>query len=456
VKKLTPSKLNETFATSTALAVAVVVSVAGITATPIARAADLWSLYEQAVDNDPSFARQRFLYQAEQQKIVQARAQMRPNVSLTGSYGRQHQRVWSNAPTGGGKSHYGAASLGLTARQNLYDRSIRSGVETAKDQVRLASLDLTASRQDLALAIAQRYFAALRAMDNLSVAKREVAAVGRQLDLARERLDVGLGTRTDLTEAESRFKIAEVSEIESRNEIDDALRALQELTGTSPAELAALSDDAPMNPPTPTDLQTWIEIALENSLTIRQSRQQAAIVRRDIQRQRDARYPSVDLVFNENLSDTSGGIGGFGSERESRSLALQFSVPLYQGGAISSRIEEAEFRYRAALKSVDALVRLTERNVRDAFLDVTSTIERVDALRQAVEASQATVNAKKEGFDAGVNTNIDVLDAQRDLFRAQRDYLGARYDYVLTTLDLDRAAGLLDDDDVARINDWLE
>jgi len=375
VNKLTPKFLIA----------AVVVFTSGFTAAPVARAADLWSLYEQAVDNDPSFARQRFLYQAEQQKIVQARAQMRPSVSLTGSYGRQRQRVWSNAPVGGdGKSHHAAASLGLTATQNLYNRSL---------------------------------------MDNLSVAKREVAAVGRQLDLARERLDVGLGTRTDLTEAESRFKIAEVSEIESRNEIDDALRALQELTGTSPAELAPLSDDAPMSPPTPTDLQTWIEIALENSLAIRQSRQQAAVVRRNIQQQRDARYPSVDLVFNENLSDTSGGIGGFGSERESRSLALQFSVPLYQGGAISSRIEEAEFRYRAALKNVDALVRLTER---------------------------------KEGFDAGVNTNIDVLDAQRDLFRAQRDYLGARYDYVLTTLDLDRAAGLLDDDDVARINDWLE
>lgn len=438
------------------LAAAALVFLAGVTSVTEVRAADLWSLYEQAIDNDPSFARQRYLYQAEQQKIVQARAKMRPSVALTGSYGRQHQRVWSNAPNADGKSHFAAGSLGLTATQNLYDRSLRTGVETAKDQVRLASLDLTASRQDLALAIAQRYFAALRAMDNLSVAKREVAAVGRQLNLARERLDVGLGTRTDLTEAESRFKLAEVSEIESQNEIDDALRALQELTGSSPAELAALADDAPMNPPTPADLQTWIEIALENSLALRQSRQQAAIVRQNIEVQRDSRYPSVDLVFNENLSDTSGGIGGFGSERESRSLSLQFSVPLYQGGAISSRIEEAEFRYRAALKNVDALVRLTERNVRDAFLDVTSTIERVDALAQAVQASESTVNAKKEGFDAGVNTNTDVLDAQRDLFRAQRDYLGARYDYVLRSLDLDRAAGLLDDEDVARINDWLE
>lgn len=421
-----------------------------------ASAADLWTLYEQAVENDPTFASQRYLYQAQQQKIVQARAQMRPNVSLTGNYGRQRQRVWTNAASGGGKAHYATGAIGLSARQSLYDRSLRSGVEIAKDQVRLASLDLTASRQDLALAISQRYFAALRAMDNLSVAKREVAAVGRQLDLARERLDVGLGTRTDLTEAESRFKLAEVSEIESSNEIDDALRALQELTGSSPAELAPLSDDAPMNPPTPTDLQTWLDIARENSLAIRQSRQQASITRRDIERQRDGRYPSVDLVFNENLSDASGGIGGFGSERESRSLAVQFSVPLYQGGAVSSRIEEAEFRYRAALKNVDALVRATERAVRDAFLDVTSTIERVDALRQAVEASQSTVDAKKEGFDAGVNTNIDVLDAQRDLFRAQRDYLGARYDYVLTSLSLDQAAGLLDDDDVARINEWLE
>ena len=53
------------------------------------------------------------------------------------------------------------------------------------------------------------------------------------------------------------------------------------------------------------------------------------------------------------------------------------------------------------------------------------------------------------------STNIEVLDAQRDLFRAERDYLKARYDYVLQVLLLEQLAGQLDESDIARINHWL-
>ena len=65
-------------------------------------------------------------------------------------------------------------------------------------------------------------------------------------------------------------------------------------------------------------------------------------------------------------------------------------------------------------------------------------------------------NKVRVGFAAGLITNLDVLDAQRDLFQARRNYLRARYDYVLAVLNLEQAAGQLDEDDVARVNNWLE
>ena len=55
----------------------------------------------------------------------------------------------------------------------------------------------------------------------------------------------------------------------------------------------------------------------------------------------------------------------------------------------------------------------------------------------------------------GLNTNIEVLDGQRDLFRAKRDYLKERYDYVLEILQLEALIGNLDSDDLRRVNAWL-
>ena len=51
---------------------------------------------------------------------------------------------------------------------------------------------------------------------------------------------------------------------------------------------------------------------------------------------------------------------------------------------------------------------------------------------------------------------MDVLNAQRDLFAAKRDLSVARYDYALDILRLKQAAGVLNEDDLAEINSWLE
>ena len=85
----------------------------------------------------------------------------------------------------------------------------------------------------------------------------------------------------------------------------------------------------------------------------------------------------------------------------------------------------------------------------------TGFVDRHSAPRQAVIAAEATVEAKDEGFSAGLITNLDVLDAQRDLFAAQRDYLSERYQYILAVFTLEQAVGTLDIEDINRVNGWL-
>jgi outer membrane protein len=80
----------------------------------------------------------------------------------------------------------------------------------------------------------------------------------------------------------------------------------------------------------------------------------------------------------------------------------------------------------------------------------------VRALAQAVVASESALDAKKTGYEAGINTNVQVLDAQRDLFSARRDYAQARYNYLLNLLQLKEAAGILSAEDIKQINSWLE
>jgi outer membrane protein len=76
----------------------------------------------------------------------------------------------------------------------------------------------------------------------------------------------------------------------------------------------------------------------------------------------------------------------------------------------------------------------------------------VQALRQSVAAQQNALEAKEEGFRAGLFGLLPVLDAQRDLYLARRDFEQSRYDYLLNRLRLKLAAGTLSEVDLAGID----
>jgi outer membrane protein len=103
---------------------------------------------------------------------------------------------------------------------------------------------------------------------------------------------------------------------------------------------------------------------------------------------------------------------------------------------------------------------MTEKMVlqqtRQAYLGVLAGMSYVKALQQALQSSEKALRATNAGFEVGTRTAIEVLDAQRELFRGQRDFASARYEYLLNTLRLKSAVGLLSNDDLEQINNWLE
>jgi outer membrane protein len=131
-------------------------------------------------------------------------------------------------------------------------------------------------------------------------------------------------------------------------------------------------------------------------------------------------------------------------------------VPIYSGGAVSSRVREATYLHQASQNQLERIARQTERETRDAFLSVNSEISRVQALGQAVESSQTALRATEAGFEVGTRTTVDVLQSRRQLFEAQRDYANSRYVYVVNALLLKQAAGILREADIEEVDSWLK
>jgi outer membrane protein len=170
--------------------------------------------------------------------------------------------------------------------------------------------------------------------------------------------------------------------------------------------------------------------------------------------------PTLDLVANysRNLSNptivSGGGVLG-SSDITTKSVGLQFNMPLFQGGVTQSKYREAEAGRDKARQDLENARRSVAVQTRQAYLGVVSGISQVKALQQALKSSQSLLESSKLGQSVGVKTNLDVLNAQQQLYSTRRDLYQAEYNYLLSRLHLKDAVGTLGEEDLNGVNQAL-
>lgn len=407
---------------------------------------DLLGVYQQAKTHDPQLRIALAQQASRNEARPQALAALQPNITLSGQLDYQKQRLTT------GTDNYASHNLTLSLAQPLYRRAAWLALDQVDKQLAQAQLDYQAAEQSLIVRTAQAYFAVLAAQDELSFARREKTAIARQLDQAQQRFAVGLVAMTEVYEAQARFDQAGANQLSAEHALDNAREVLREITGTVPAELVGLGDTMRLQVPEPNSIQAWNEQAQQHNLSIRVADLACAIAQDTIAIRQSAHYPTLDLsaTIGRARSQATTSI-----DSDTSRIGLQLAVPLYQGGGTESKIREAQFLYQVALEQRMQRRRAIDRQVRNAYRGIQTSIARVQALQATQISAQSALDATQAGFEAGTRTLVDVLNSQRDLYRAKRDYAQSRYNYVLNTLLLLQAAGTLSEEDMRRVNTRL-
>ena len=269
---------------------AVIISAVLISVSGKAGAADLWEIYNLALINDPSFQAAVVEHHATELNYPLAKSDFGPTLRGTAQIGRQNSDRSGSSETS--DDHLAA----LDALWPLYDKVNRIEIDQAEIQVEASALLLINARHNLMLRVADRYFRVLASQDAQEVAQAEKIANRRQMDLASERLEVGLGTQTDFFDAKARFKQAEANEIQAQNSINNNIASLREIIGATPEALDPLSEDAPLLLPTPNDVDAWIGRALQNNVPLQVQMLNTNIALEEIERQKSVRSPVLGVA----------------------------------------------------------------------------------------------------------------------------------------------------------------
>ncbi|WP_131110232.1 TolC family outer membrane protein [Sulfuricystis thermophila] len=423
----------------------------------IAQAADLLQVYRDATAWDAQYAAARAARDAGLEKLPQGRAGLLPSIGLSANTTWNESDTTLRATGTTVSRNYNSNGWNVSLSQPLFRWQNWVGYKQAELAAALAEVQFVQASQDLIVRVAQAYFDVLLAQETLATAQAQKAAIAEQLEAAKKSFEVGSATITDTHEAQARYDLAMAAEIAAENDLAVKRQALRTLTGKEPETLKGLRSGVQIDPPQPADPAQWVSQAETGNLAVQLAQSNFEITSREIEKQRAGHYPTLDLVatYGKSGSGFSSSAGG-GVDVKSSTIGLQLALPIYAGGAVSSREREAAALSEKARAELDNARRQAALAARQAYLGVSSGLAQVKALEAGVASSQLALESNKLGYEVGVRINIDVLNAQSQLFDTKQKLAKARLDTLIAQLKLKAAAGTLSEADLAAINALLE
>jgi protease secretion system outer membrane protein len=413
------------------------------------QAITLVEAYTLARDNDPTFQAAFYAHQAGQEFKALGRSNLLPVV--TASYSRYKNHADIDFDNGLVKRteqrDYASQTASVQLRQPLINFDGYARYKQGVAQTSLSDQEFAIREQELILRVFNRYAAVLYAEDMLGLAKSKRAAYSAQKQANLFMYENGEGTKTDILESQAKYDLAEADIVEAQNILTDARATLNKVLGKKIDQIQPLIEDFATLPVEPVNLEQWESLALKSNLELAAQRHTLEVAEQEVNRSKAAYMPRLDAVmsWSNNVSDTT---NTYNQDATVNSIGLQFTLPIYSGGATPARVSQSKANLLKAKAEFDEKANAVIIELQKQFNLVLDSQLRLTALTTAVNSAQLLVTATHKSIKGGTRTNIDVLNAESQLFEAKGDLLLARYNYLQSYLNLKKVVGTLGFDDL--------
>ena len=414
--------------------------VVGGTAVSPAAALTIEEALAQAYRNSPQLAAERARVRGRDEQIGQALANWRPRVVVEGSAGVAQRRFNQTLGAARGDRETDTShpyQAGLTVTQSLY-RGGRNDAQTRRveeeilsDRARLSSVE-----QDVLLAALVAYVDVVRDRAVVELNANNQRVLKRQLEATTDRFRVGEVTRTDVALARSRLSRANADLIRARGTLTDSRANFANIVGV-PAE--GLEEVKPLSELPATEDDAVARARSDGFAVVRARHGERAARQRVLEIEGELR-PTVSvsgqIARALDLSDSN-------TETDRMELTGRVSVPLYQSGAVSSRIRAAKHTVVQRRNEFLLAVRGAVTTATKRWEDYKTAEAGIAAFSEAVRAARIALEGVEQEALVGSRTVLDVLDAEQELLDARVSLVRARRDLVVATYALRSAVAEL-------------
>ena len=373
------------------------------------------------------------------------RAWLLPYVEVSGSLQRRRRNTAYDIPQTVFKTdlNYNENTIGVKVVQTLFDLGRWAGYRQGELSAEAGELKLQLERQRLILETTRAFLDAGTAGATLAAARAREAAAGKLAAQVTAAERVGTAAMPERLDAEARRDQARAERLQAENEMNQARAVLASLTGRAVHELQ-LPQIAP-DPVNGAALKPglWEEKAAGDALAVKLAEVQFGVAEQGKRKALSGALPRLQAFGEASRDRSSDSILNRGATVRDQAVGVQVSMPLYAGGGTTAQMRKSEKEALQAEFSLADDVRLARLSARQALLARQSATARYSAMTLAVASARKATEAAHRGYEVGLRSITEVLDADERSFAAERNRAAAVAQLVFAELQLRASVGEL-------------
>ena len=414
-------------------------------------AADLVDVYNRAIQNNDDYRITKNDKEITVQQYNQTAASIFPEVSFQAGVRETNINRYIGPGT---NTDFKTDSYNLTLKQPIFRLSFFDELDKSDAIAKKSEKNLSLQKKKITLKTTELYFRLISHSNHLNEKNELLELSEKRYSHASKLYSNGSITKTALLKYKSDVDSSRINKEMAQNDYENSKGDLYVFVGKRISEVHNVDTQIEIknNQYEPSSV---FKKAVSKYEVIQMANYDLDISQNTFEANKSQHFPTVDLVASYDYSDVTGGARFGANKRESNTVGLTITLPIYQGGYQSAKVNESRYRLENAQIKYDQTLKILEKEINDKITKHNIQKNVVNNQKEKYNLSNLKYIAAKEGYRTGIYTDTELQQSKIELISAKNRYIDSILNYILLDLDIKQYISQIGIDEIEEINSIL-
>lgn len=335
------------------------------------------------------------------------------------------------------------ASGGIDVTQILFDGQVFVGLKARSTVMNLASQTAEVTKEQIKANVYKLYYQLVVGNRQASSIDANIERFEKLLADSKEMYKNGFVEKLDVDKVEVQLNNLKTEKEKISNQLQMGNAALKFLINVPQQEILVLTDT--LNEKEIKSLSVEDSLQFSNRKEYQQLATALKLSRFNIQRYQLSKIPTIAAFssYSKNAQRNEFNFFGDGNWFTTSIVGVKLSVPIFDGGARSARIQKAKLEYQKTQNLKVRLEQAIAMETNNAVQKLNSGLVTLQNQESNLQLAERVYNTTKMKYEQGLGSNMEIYNAQTEWKVAQNNYYGALYDVIIAKIDYLKAIGKL-------------